>query len=967
MVRDIVVVGARQHNLKNIDVRIPGNALVVITGPSGSGKSSLAFDTLYAEGQRRYVEALSLDAKQILEQLEKPDVDSIEGICPAIAIEQRVWSRHPRSTVATVTELSDFLRLLFARVGTAHCPKCGEAVEAKSPQQALAEILSLPEGTRLQILAPVIRQQKGEHRKTLAELRKSGFVRVRIDGELRELDDPPTLARNTPHTVEVVIDRLVLRSGLEARLADSLELAYRCGGGLAEVEIFTPDGRHIQHSQIFSQRNACSRCDLVLPELTPALFSFNSPSGACSECKGLGTALHIDPQRLIDNEQLSVSEGAIRTWRAIGGKQFRMALLKALAERYGFAPQSPWQNLPEAARRAILFGTEEPLRIRIMRKGRARTFAVRFAGLVQHFERRLAEDRSGEVLSALKPYLTDLPCAHCDGARLRTEALAVKVGGKSIADIHRMTIRQALQFLSGLSFPPGQRAIAERVLHEILSRLQFLQELGVDYLQLNRPADSLSGGESQRLRLAAQLGASLSGILYVLDEPSVGLHPRDHTRLLRALLRLRDLGNTVVVVEHDRDTILAADHVIDLGPGAGVLGGQVVASGPPQDLLKHPTSLTAQYLSGRRCIPIPRERRKGPGWKLRLRGAAAHNLKSIDVEIPLGTMVCITGVSGAGKSSLAIDTLYRALAQRLHGSKDPPGPFAELAGWQFLDKVVVVDQSPIGRTPRSNPATYTGVFGPLREWFASLPEARARGYTAGRFSFNIPGGRCEACKGEGLVRVSMHFLPDVFVVCEACQGTRYNRPTLEVRYKGLNIAELLNLSVAQALEFLEHVLSLRQRLVTLCEVGLDYLPLGQPATTLSGGEAQRLKLARELCRRATGRTLYILDEPTAGLHFEDTRRLLDVLHRLVDAGNTVLVVEHNLDVIAAADYVIDVGPEGGEAGGQLVAVGSPEQIAATPGSFTGMFLRDPLERARQTQRLKLERTPGLLDGSAPER
>lgn len=951
MARDIVVLGARQHNLKNIHVRIPGNALVVITGPSGSGKSSLAFDTLYAEGQRRYVESLSIGAKQFLEKLEKPDVDSIDGLCPAIAIEQRAWSGHPRSTVATVTEVADFLRLLFARIGKPHCPKCGQAVEAKSPQQAVAEILALPEGTRLQVLAPVVRKQKGEHRKILAELRKAGFVRVRIDGELRELEEPLSLAPNAEHTVEVVIDRLVVRPGLEARLTDSLELAFRYGEGSARVESVGPEGREVVDSRVFSQRNACPQCDLVLPEITPALFSFNSPIGACGECKGLGVTLHVDPQRLIDDEQLPVSEGAIRTWRAIGGKSFRTEILQALGEHYGFSFRTPWRELPEAARQAILFGRDEPLRIRLRREGRPRSFPVRFSGLVQALERRLAEDRTGEILSALRPYLSDLPCPSCQGARLRAEALAVKIHGKSIAEVHQMTVQQAVRFFDQLSLSPRERGIAERVLQEILGRLRFLQELGVEYLQLNRTAGSLSGGEAQRIRLAGQLGASLSGILYVLDEPSVGLHPRDHARLLDTLFRLRDLGNTVVVVEHDRDTILAADYVIDLGPGAGVRGGEVVASGAPHELLNHPTSLTAQYLSGRRSIPVPAQRRTGSGWTLRLTGASVHNLKNIDVEIPLGTLVCVTGVSGAGKSSLVIDTLYKALAQRVHGSKEPAAPFTEISGWQLLDKVVVVDQSPIGRTPRSNPATYTGVFTPLREWFASLPEARARGYTAGRFSFNIPGGRCEACKGEGLIRVSMHFLPDVFVVCEVCQGTRYNRPTLEVRYKGRSIADVLNLSVAQALEFLEHIPSLKQKLLTLCEVGLDYLPLGQPATTLSGGEVQRLKLAKELSRRATGRTLYVLDEPTTGLHFEDTRRLLDVLHRLVDAGNTVVIVEHNLDVIAAADYVIDLGPEGGEAGGEVVAAGPPEQIAAAPGSYTGMFLRQTLERARKAPSL----------------
>ncbi len=943
MARDIIVTGARQHNLKNITVRIPGNRLVVLTGPSGSGKSSLAFDTLYAEGQRRYVEALSVAARQALEQLERPDVDSIEGLCPAIAIEQRSWQANPRSTVATVSELYDFLRLLFARIGSPHCPECGHEVRAHSVAQAVAELRGLPEGTRIQVLSPVVRHEKGDHRKTIAELIQAGFVRVRVDGQMFDLAAVPALAKNQLHTLELVVDRLVLRPGVEGRLADSVQLAYRQSGGIARIEVVSPEPQP-KGEWTFTEGAFCPDCERSLPELSPSLFSFNSPAGACPQCKGLGSTLHLDAERIVDHPDRPLGDGAIRAWKLLGSAKFRAGLLEALGRKYGFPPEATWQEIPPEAQRAILFGTPDPLRIAIARAGKTQRFSMRFDGLIAWLERRLAKSEDILLHETLRPYLGHRPCASCGGARLRPEALAVKIHGLSIAELSRRTVGDVLTFFRQLPLSPRQATLAARVLEEMVSRLRFLCELGLDYLTLDRPADSLSGGEAQRLRLASQIGSGLSGVLYVLDEPSIGLHPRDHGRLLRMLFELRDRGNTIVVVEHDRQTILAADYVIDMGPGAGDRGGQVVAAGSPQEILANPNSLTGQYLSGRKSIPLPDRRRTGNGWSLDLRGATVHNLKEVDVAIPLGTFTCVSGVSGAGKSSLVIETLYKALAQRLHGSKAPAGPFRELTGWQFLDKVVIVDQNPFGRTPRSNAATYTGLFTPLREWFASLPEARTRGYSAGRFSFNVKGGRCEACKGEGVVRISMHFLPDVYVTCDVCGGSRYDPQTLEVRYKGRSIADVLRLSVQEALELFSQIPALHQKLLTLQQIGLGYLPLGQPATTLSGGEIQRLKLAKELSRRATGRTLYILDEPTTGLHFEDIGRLLEVLQRLVDAGNTVLVVEHNLEVIANADYVIDLGPEGGQAGGRVVAAGTPEVVAETPGSHTGLYLRPLLSR-----------------------
>ncbi|MCX8071989.1 MAG: excinuclease ABC subunit UvrA [Candidatus Binatia bacterium] len=938
----ITVRGARQHNLKNVDVCIPRQRLVVITGVSGSGKSSLAFDTLYAEGQRRYVESLSTYARQFLEQIEKPDVDSIDGLSPAIAIGQATWSRNPRSTVGTVTEIYDFLRLLFARVGTPYCPNCNVPVRAQSTQQVVDQLLELPSGTRLQILAPVVRERKGEHKQELAKLRKAGFVRVRIDGHLHDLDSVPSLARGKLHTIEVVVDRVVVRDGMRSRLSDSLELAARWGQGVALVEALGSGTEEVTDSWLFSQRNACPRCGFSLPEITPRMLSFNNPHGACSTCKGLGELRTFDPELLVTNPSLSLLEGAIPLWGPIDPRTRLGKILENLGRAYGFSLATPWQDLPEHARRLILYG---PSASPLGNKQRTKTdngpaTLVRYPGLIPMLEKRLARGgQTGREQVYVERYQTTKPCPACQGSRLRPEALAVRLGSRTIAGVVNLTIPECQAFVASLDLRGAEQQIAKPIVAEILSRLGFLIEVGLGYLSLGRKADTLSSGEAQRIRLAGQLGASLSGVLYILDEPSIGLHQRDNDRLLAMLRRLRDLGNTVVVVEHDRDTIAAADYVIDMGPGAGARGGQVVACGTPEEISRNPESLTGQFLSGRREIPVPDRRRRGNGSSLRLEGVTAHNLKNVSVSIPLGTITCVTGVSGAGKSSLVLDTLYPAVASRLGQARLEDGPFKEISGWQSLSRVVQVDQSPIGRTPRSNPATYTGVFDDIRHWFAQLPEARARGFGAGRFSFNVEGGQCKACRGEGLVRVSMHFLPDVYVTCDVCGGKRYERETLEVRYKGRTIADVLSLTIAEALDFFSSVPHIQHKLRVLYEVGLDYLTLGQPAPTLSGGEAQRLKLAKELARRSSGHTLYILDEPTTGLHFEDVRRLLDVLHRLVDSGNTVVLIEHNLDVIKAADYLIDLGPEGGEHGGRVVAEGTPEEVARTPGSYTGQYLK----------------------------
>ena len=934
--QSIVVRGAREHNLKSVDVEIPRDRLVVITGLSGSGKSSLAFDTLYAEGQRRYVESLSAYARQFLEQMEKPDCDAIEGLSPAIAIEAKGTGRNPRSTVGTVTEIADYLRLLYARVGRPLCYSCGREIAAQTVQQVVDRLTALPADTRLFVYAPVVRDRKGEHRKELDELRRGGFVRVRVDGALRELAEDIALARTVRHTIEVLVDRLIVRAGVATRLADSLAVAFRHGDGTALVEVVEP-GATAPRPLFFSERHACPTCGVSYPELAPRFFSFNSPHGACPACGGLGVERRFDPALIVPRPQAPLPDALSSVvLRALPRLE---AVLAGLAAQYRFRPGTPFKDLPATVRAVLLEGSGEQ---EVEFEHGGRTVRRPFAGLLALCRRRQQETRSAWLREDLEGLVRDRRCTACEGTRLRREARFVRVGGRSIVEVSALPIGDALAFFRGLALSPTESEIARPIVKEILARLGFLIDVGLDYLALDRGAATLSGGEGQRIRLATQIGSKLVGVLYILDEPSIGLHQRDNARLLATLRQLRDLGNTVVVVEHDRDTILAADHVIDMGPGAGVHGGRVVAAGPPAAIMADPASLTGRYLAGAEEVPVPRPRRRGSGWTIGVRGARANNLGGIDVDVPLGTMTCVTGVSGSGKSSLVVDTIYPALAQRLGGGRQEPGAHDQLSGWQMLDKVIEIDQAPIGRSPRSNPATYTGVFGPVRELFAQLPEARARGYGPGRFSFNVKGGRCEACAGDGLIAIEMHFLPDVFVTCEVCGGRRYNRETLEVHFKGRSIADVLDLSVAEALDFLGAVPAVRQRLEALREVGLEYIRLGQPATTLSGGEAQRVKLARELARRATGRTLYVLDEPTTGLHFDDVRRLLQVLGRLVDAGNTVLLIEHNLDVVKSADYVIDLGPEGGAQGGHVVAAGTPEEIAASAASHTGAFLREVL-------------------------
>jgi len=936
----IVIKGARQHNLKNIDVKIPRDKLVVITGISGSGKSSLAFDTIYAEGQRRYVESLSAYARQFLGQMDKPDVDYIEGLSPAIAIDQKSGSKNPRSTVGTVTEIYDYLRLLFARIGKPHCPKCGLPITQQTVQQIVDQVMSLEKGTRVQVLAPVIRGKKGEHKKVLDDIRKEGFTRVRVNGEVFRVDEDIQLDRYKMHTVEIVVDRLAIRDGIEQRLADSIELAMRHSSGIVVINVVDKE------DLVFSERFACPECGISFEELTPRMFSFNSPYGACPECAGLGSKEEIDPELVLDLDK-SIMEGALIPWRrSFDGTRsdfFANRVVK-VCERFGIDINVPVRSLPPEHLDILLYGVGNE-RFKFGYHNFAGDWVLREAGydgLIPYLERKYNEVRTQGVRDEIEDFITTRTCPSCKGARLRPESLAVTVGGKSIMEITALSCKDARDFFHNLQLTERERAIAAQILKEIRERLGFLVNVGLDYLTLDRSAGTLAGGEAQRIRLATQIGSSLVGVLYILDEPSIGLHQRDNNRLISTLKSLRDLGNTVIVVEHDEETIRSADHIIDVGPGAGAEGGYVVASGTVEEIMSCKDSVTGRYLSGKEKIPVPVQRRTGNGKSLLIRGAREHNLKGIDVEIPLGLFVCVTGVSGSGKSTLINEILYKRLAHELNRAGDKPGAHDGLVGIEHLDRVINVDQSPIGRTPRSNPATYTGTFDFIRQTFALTPEARARGYRPGRFSFNVKGGRCEACRGDGIIKIEMHFLPDVYVPCEVCRGKRYNRETLEVKYKGKTIADVLDMRVDEALEFFRNIPRIRRKLETLYDVGLGYIKLGQPATTLSGGEAQRVKLATELSRRSNGRTLYILDEPTTGLHFADIHKLLDVLGRLVDDGDTVLVIEHNLDVIKTADYIIDLGPEGGERGGRIVACGTPEEVAQVDASYTGQFLRKVL-------------------------
>ncbi len=930
----IIIRGARVHNLKNIDVEIPRNRLVVITGLSGSGKSTLAFDTLYAEGQRRYVESLSAYARQFLEQMERAEVESMDGLSPAIAIDQRSISRTPRSTVGTVTEVYDYLRLLFARIGEPFCPHCQIPISSQTLQQMTEQILRFSKGTSLMLTSPIVRGRKGEYRKELEDLRRNGFVKVRIDGEIRDLSEEVHLDRHKRHEIDVLVDRLIIKDGIERRVYDSLEMASKLSDGIVKVE------REGSPPIVFSQKFSCPNCGFSFPELTPRMFSFNSPKGACPDCNGLGTQEVFDPDLIVPDPSLSLNEGAILPWRE-KGEIFLRPLLKGLSEHFGFSLDTPFKKLPQSVQEMLLYGSEEKISFRIKGKGGNHLFHQKFEGVLRELERKREDiEEPGE---AIERYRRPLLCPTCQGTRLKGEVLSIKVGGKSISEVARLGIREAFDFLTHLPLKAREEKIARGVLREIRDRLRFMMEVGLGYLTLDRSAATLSGGESQRIRLATQIGSSLVGVLYILDEPSIGLHPRDQVRLLSTLKRLRDLGNTVIVVEHDEETIRSADYVIDMGPGPGERGGEVIFAGSPEALMEHEDSLTGQYLSGKRSIPLPLKRRSiGPNF-LTLRGATANNLKRIDVNIPLGTFVCVTGVSGSGKSTLIIDTLYSLLAHQLYRSREYGKTVEKIEGLEHIDKVVHVDQMPIGRTPRSNPATYTGLFQPIRALFAQLPEARAKGYPPGRFSFNLSGGRCEACGGDGVLKIEMNFLPDVYVTCEECHGRRYNRETLNIRYKGKNIAEVLEMSAEEAYDFFKAIPILHQKLQTLCEVGLGYIKLGQSATTLSGGEAQRIKLARELSKKETGRTVYILDEPTTGLHFADIERLLQILHHLADRGNTIIVIEHNMEVIKSADYIIDLGPEGGEAGGWVVATGTPEEIAQVPQSHTGQYLKKKLE------------------------
>lgn len=938
MERYIKIRGARAHNLKNINVDIPRDKLVVITGLSGSGKSSLAFDTIYAEGQRRYVESLSSYARQFLGQMDKPDVDQIDGLSPAISIDQKTTSHNPRSTVGTVTEIYDYLRLLFARVGHPHCPKCGKPITQQSVDQMIDQIRELPERTKLLVMAQVVRGKKGEHKKVLAHIRHEGYVRVRIDGEVMDIGEDIQLEKNKKHTIEVVIDRLVVREGMESRLADSLETALKLGEGVAYVQIVGGE------LLMFSENFACVDCGISLPEITPRMFSFNNPYGACPVCTGLGSHMEFDEELVVPDASLSVGGGVFAPLSK-NLHSYAMCVMKAILENRGYSLETPWQELDKKTKQALLYGSgEERFHFRYTNMfGEDKEYFVPFEGVMPLLARRYHETDSDEMRESYENYMTAIPCKACHGARLKPETLAVTVGGKNIDEVTRMTIREADAFFTQLTLTPREAKIARQILKEIHARLNFLLDVGLDYLTLSRSAGTLSGGEAQRIRLATQIGSGLQGVLYVLDEPSIGLHQRDNNRLLATLKHLRDLGNTLIVVEHDEDTMYAADHIIDIGPGAGAHGGRVVAEGTAEEIKKNPDSVTGAYLSRRKFIPVPQKRRPGNGKFIEVVGAAENNLKNLTVKFPLGTLTLVTGVSGSGKSTLVNEILYKGIASRLYHVKGKPGKHKKIKGLENIDKIIDIDQQPIGRTPRSNPATYTGVFDAIRDLFSQTSEARMRGYKAGRFSFNVKGGRCEACKGDGILKIEMHFLPDVYVPCEVCKGARYNRETLEVRYKGKNISEVLDMTIDEAVDFFANVPRIARKLKIIQDVGLGYIKLGQPATTLSGGEAQRVKLATELSRRSTGKTLYILDEPTTGLHTADIHKLLDILQRLVSGGDTVVVIEHNLDVIKTADYIIDLGPEGGDKGGTVVATGRPEDIVKVPESYTGKFLKPLLE------------------------
>lgn len=939
----IIIKGAREHNLKNLNLVIPRNRLVVITGLSGSGKSSLAFDTIYAEGQRRYVESLSAYARQFLEQMSKPDVDYIEGLSPAISIEQKTTHRNPRSTVGTVTEIYDYLRLLFARIGTPHCPQCGKQIESQTPQSIVDWILALPEGVRVQLLAPVIRQRKGTYQKVFEDIKRQGFVRVRVDGQFYGIDDPINLERYVKHDIDVVVDRLVVKEGIATRLTDSVETCLKLARGIIRIWYETPDKQ--QKEVLQSEHFACVDCGISFEELAPRMFSFNNPHGACPACTGLGTTMEIDPELVVPDTSISMADGAVRPWsmRRVLDGMYRRALAN-VCRHYKQDFNRPWHRLPEDFREIVLYGSgDDEIDFHFGREDRSYEVRRAFEGVIPNLERRWRETDSAAAREMIGQFMASRPCPDCGGARLRPEARAVKICDKTILDVTRWSVAQALRFFTTVELTEQQQMIAHRILKEIRERLSFLVNVGLDYLSMDREAGTLSGGESQRIRLATQIGSGLVGVLYILDEPSIGLHQRDNKKLIATLVRLRDLGNTVIVVEHDEETIRTADHVIDLGPGAGVHGGHVVAEGTPRQIMRNRKSMTGQFLTGEFQIKIPERRRVPSSRHLVIRGAQHNNLKNVDVKVPLGVFTCITGVSGSGKSSLVNETLYPAAMRVLYDSTQlRPGKHAGIDGLNLVDKVIDVDQSPIGRTPRSNPATYTGLFTPIRELFSKTPIARARGYKPGRFSFNVKGGRCEECEGNGVILIEMHFLPDVFVPCQACKGARYNRDTLEVTYKGRSIAEVLDMTVEEGCEFFRNIPTVYDKLVTLNDVGLGYIRLGQAATTLSGGEAQRVKLATELAKRQTGRTLYILDEPTTGLHAVDVDKLLEVLHRLVDAGNTVLVIEHNLDVIKTADWIVDLGPEGGDNGGRVVAVGPPEKVAECPESYTGIHLKEKL-------------------------